>query len=591
MKIVLTAILTTLATLNLLGQQVTQSAISSEKYLLNPVRYLSHLNPNKITTGLLIDKSYYGYEVFQYDGISQVKTATKEEWLSNYYTMKYALIDTSYLPSVDILERVNQLYKSNYVYPIFTVDLDFNRIKEEALNNQDFIEQGDYLVDNHSSVNSYSSHHFVSSSVLYDYIYGDDINFIIPRGFQLSNRDDYELYEIKVDFGNGSGFQTVQMDEIINISYNTESDNVLVRLMIISQNQLDNSFETSYTHFTFFRKGSDLVPLASPGQTLKSGVQTPNITGYYPEGTEQTITICHPCGRYGQCCDDYTIIVGRKICYYILFNPSNTSGKLKRPFVICDGFDPGNTKDYYSSSSDIDPRGMYEILDGQPSPNETNPARPSAELVSKLQTRGYDLVFANFLNGAGDIPDNAEALRGFLNNVINSEYRNENTEELVLVGPSMGGLITRYALSKMEEQNEEHFVKQWISFDSPQKGANVAIGFQWLINYFSKIHTGWIGQLEDAKEQFAKIISMIDLPAARQMVLQHYSQFGEEEDITDYGWFEYGDHMTVGPHPDFNTFYSEIEALNGGKGYPGLPKRYSISNGGKGKRYDEDGAE
>jgi hypothetical protein len=595
-------ILVSFLSINIYCQTETESFLTAEKYLINPVAYLLNLDNSKIETGILIDRALYDATVFQYNGISQVTTSYEREWLESFFTFKYSLSDTSYFPSYNFVKETNKWYNKSHIYPISVLDIDFNRITEAALANDEFIQEVDYLSDYNANASSYSTHRFISASVLNEYIYGDNISFVLPQSLYLSNRQDWELYEVEVDFGNGAGFQPIFFDQPINIQYNSTSENIMVKVKIVSDNLNDNSKDTVYSHFTFFRKGSDIVP--SPDNinqsTLKSAVPNPDIDAYYPVGTPITIRICHPCGRYGTCCEDRIVMSGRKISYYIIFNPSNPSNntKLRRPFIVCDGFDPGDSKDYYSSSSEeVDGRGMYEILNGDPSKNEVDPDRPSANLVSKLQSRGYDLVFVNYLSGAGDIPSNAEVLRGFLNDVVNDEYRDENTEEAILVGPSMGGLITRYALAKMEEEGEEHYVRQWISFDSPHKGANVSLGFQWLIYYFSQIHVGgpsgiWpFNKLASAKEQFADIISMIDLPAAKQMVLQHYSQLGGEEEITDNGWYENGDHMSVGYHPDFQTFYSEIEALNNDKGFPVLPKRYAVSNGGKSKRYDEDGAE
>lgn len=578
--------------LNLFCQIRTGSLLTSEKYFNNPVKYLSKLDKSKISTGILIDKSYYSDNVFQYNGKSQVRTCQKSEWFELYYTFKYALSDTGYFPSVKSIRETNEWYNESKICPIAVLDLEFNRITKEALNNKDFIEESDHLTDNHSSINSYSNHRFISASALSKYIYGDNISFILPRSTYLSNREDWEIFKIEIDFGNGFGYENINLDEAVNIQYNSSCEDILVKLKIIS-NKIDNNVkDTVYSHFTFFRKGSDLIPLPDNinQSNLKSTVPIPDVDEeYYPLGTPETIRYCRLISQNYMYCEDRIVMTGRKISYFIIFNPGNTSNKtkLRRPFIVCDGFDPNDSKNYYTSSNDeVDGRGMYEILNGNPSKNEKDPKRPSANLVSKLQARGYDLVFVNFLDGAGDIPSNAEALRGFLNDIINNKYRDEKTEEAILVGPSMGGLITRYALSKMEEQGEEHYIRQWISFDSPHKGANVSIGFQWLINYFSKIHTGGIGKLEDAKEQFSDIIDMINLPAAKQMVLQHYSQLGEEGQIKDN---EY--HMSVGPHPDFQTFYDSIELLNNGKGYPAIPKRYAISNGGKAKRYNEDGAE
>lgn len=54
----------------------------------------------------------------------------------------------------------------------------------------------------------------------------------------------------------------------------------------------------------------------------------------------------------------------------------------------------------------------------------------------------------------------------------------------MLWGVSMGGLIIRYALTKMEHDGTDHRVERYISFDSPHLGANVPLGFQQMLDTY-----------------------------------------------------------------------------------------------------------
>ena len=66
----------------------------------------------------------------------------------------------------------------------------------------------------------------------------------------------------------------------------------------------------------------------------------------------------------------------------------------------------------------------------------------------------------------------------------------EGDEELVILGPSMGGLIAQYALAYMEQQGLPHETRLYLSFDSPHRGANIPISLQYLINYFAVVGGG-----------------------------------------------------------------------------------------------------
>ena len=72
---------------------------------------------------------------------------------------------------------------------------------------------------------------------------------------------------------------------------------------------------------------------------------------------------------------------------------------------------------------------------------------------------------------------------------INSRLTAPAAEDIAIVGPSMGGQISRYALAYMEERNAnsrnsewDHKVRLWISIDSPHLGANLPMGVQSLID-------------------------------------------------------------------------------------------------------------
>ena len=59
-----------------------------------------------------------------------------------------------------------------------------------------------------------------------------------------------------------------------------------------------------------------------------------------------------------------------------------------------------------------------------------------------------------------------------------------STEKIVVIGPSMGGQIARYALSLQHGSNGlAHNTRLYLSLDSPHNGVNIPIGLQ---RYFGK---------------------------------------------------------------------------------------------------------
>ncbi len=86
------------------------------------------------------------------------------------------------------------------------------------------------------------------------------------------------------------------------------------------------------------------------------------------------------------------------------------------------------------------------------------------------------LAMAPGSSGADRVEDDAAALRRALELV--DAYRGEAMFPLVVVGHSMGGLISRIALAGMEADGVEHGVALYVSYDAPHSGVNVPQGMQ-----------------------------------------------------------------------------------------------------------------
>jgi PGAP1-like protein len=91
----------------------------------------------------------------------------------------------------------------------------------------------------------------------------------------------------------------------------------------------------------------------------------------------------------------------------------------------------------------------------------------------------YDFIFVDFSNGTDYIQRNSLLLQEVIRRVNQVKapigtklYKN------VVVGASMGGLVARHALASMEKQGENHCTHTYVSFDSPQKGANIPLSIQ-----------------------------------------------------------------------------------------------------------------
>jgi len=178
----------------------------------------------------------------------------------------------------------------------------------------------------------------------------------------------------------------------------------------------------------------------------------------------------------------------------------NVDGILDKPIIILDGFDPGDGRDI---------AGLYNSLtfDGD-------------NLADIVRDEGFDIIILNApqyttggkaIDGGADyIQRNAFVLIEMIN-FLNAQK--EGDAELVVLGPSMGGLIARYALAYMEQNSLEAETRLFISLDSPHRGANIPISLQYVINYLAQ-------SLGDP-DALAIVDNVLNSPAAKEMLLDH----------------------------------------------------------------------
>ncbi len=194
---------------------------------------------------------------------------------------------------------------------------------------------------------------------------------------------------------------------------------------------------------------------------------------------------------------------------------------------VCPGADRGR-----------DPRSFLIVVNGfSPTTVDRQPA--TGELESECAnhdgTTNYHLVQTRWSNGADYIQRNGGFIREVIEMII-EKYEITAEDRLAIVGYSMGGLVSRYALQSMETEGVAHNMDLFVSVDSPQQGAYVPIGVQHITNVF--------------KDDGARpMLDILDTPAARQMLIYHYTQGSNAQTWTN-------EHQTL--------FVDELQGVLGG---------------------------
>lgn len=274
---------------------------------------------------------------------------------------------------------------------------------------------------------------------------------------------------------------------------------------------------------------------------------------------------------------------------YELFLDTET-GILDKPIILIDGFDPGDTRTI---------SGLYDLLDFTGSEGNQN-------LGDLVRAEGFDIVVLNFpsyfrlddtantllniddatdvngdlvideidypgstlVNGGADFIERNSMLLVDLINTLNTNKVGD--EDLVIIGPSMGGLISRFALNYMENNAQDHETRLWISFDSPHLGANVPLAFQHQFNFLGF----GLGDGLNVEALQPVVNGLLKSPAARQLLVDHFeSHLLAGSDVN----FD-PTKLLPEPHPYKLVFDANINALTP-TGYPQNTRNVSIING------------
>jgi pimeloyl-ACP methyl ester carboxylesterase len=281
---------------------------------------------------------------------------------------------------------------------------------------------------------------------------------------------------------------------------------------------------------------------------------------------------------------DETVATNTYADYHIYYHTKSATDMdcervLRKPIIFIDGFDAQNERPY----SDI---YKYELINIQ---------NPSQNLGEELRKLGYDLVILNFpmlgqkinkselldtdlliplavnngtvtpINGRDGGTDyierNAFALVKLIQD-LNGLLPVGSTEQLRIVGPSMGGQIARYALAYMEHQqvlgtpNMNHNTRLYISFDSPHDGANIPISVSQTLDHFGNFY----GQQVAATFYNQKIRSK----ATRQLLIEQLDGLN-------------------GTATFYSTYYNALRnnGIVANKGWPVNCRKVGIASGSK----------
>lgn len=501
------------------------------------------LNNNQILTGRLYDRVPEGLSALKYRGqyVDTLNTLNHVDYKQLVWQHCLSKITEQATPEQQYqqYDSLNWHYINKGSIPLNVLGYAYDLIREDALDNGMLTINADSQLIHSSSDSPFEQFSVFASSLWYHTITENNhtVSFILPPELFVSN---ISTAIQSIEFKNAnSDFFTIQKGIPFSVFFeDTGFKTCTVRLTYQSGAVVESGFS-----FYLTKKVEILQP-----DMQNTAIAT--IPFYQVCKTEPNYN------PYG---------VAR---YYIKF--ANPDKRLRRPFIFVEGID-FDYRDYLNNPNNpnFPPASRYgefgwdvfvsgghykqsfpDHSTGEPFSLGLNELAGQDGLIQRLLKEGYDIVLVDFARGADYVQKNGYALVKVIQELNNLKI---TKEENVVVGASMGGLTTRYALAYMEKNNLKHCTRLWCSFDSPHLGANIPVGLQYSLLFFA-----------NSDNKARENIRRLNLPAAKQMLIRHISRsFDGTKEIETYA----------------SCFRENlIDALTG-IGWPKQLRKIALSNG------------
>lgn len=481
---------------------------------------------NKTQTNILYDRVF---------SISNATNLKSEEISTNYFLQVYHEMQRSdFQNRLPVLEKIREQANLGFAQkqiPLSILISDFETIKTSEIESKNIFLNGNNQMEIKTGTPTpFEKHSINLIGALLQKSKSNQVEFILKDNliFNTTNRS---ISSISVNYNDSKSWKNINQNQAFKINFTNNGSQIIRFKLTLSTGEIVSQ------SITF---DVDCPTLANKNSQIQ---QSPNVI--------TTISATIPYQGYAETQG----FLGQG--EYEIF-PDTVDGILDKPIFLLDGFDPGDTRNSTA---------IYSLL---------NYGTGGQNLGDIVRAQGFDIIVLNFptytrpntttvIDGGVDyIQRNAMILVELINQI---NAQKVGTEKNVIIGPSMGGLISRYALRYMETNSMNPDTRLYISFDSPHLGANVPIGFQHLFNYMA------YGPLGDVTVQ-AIVNGMLKSPAAKEMLIDHFEGHLQSGSVTEFNTAT----TTLLPTgaPNFRTaFQNELNAY----GFPTTTRNISIANG------------
>lgn len=485
-----------------------------------------HINRQKVPTGLLIDYAVEDADLSMFSGgenLNDDNICTPADFVYILETVKSAALDINHDPTRQFISEISSRAGKKSGQILISVALfNYAQIKANALKDKLIQYRGGQVYCNNSE--AYQLRTMFAGCCLNSSTVSEEVTLRLPTDYILTN---LKIKDVAIDCGHG-------YSSIFNRTVKAKLSKGVNNIKICATTS-DGRKYYSHTTISFVPENNGLTRTSIPDRRFDK-IQITG-SGYNGVVTSADVTI--------------------------MYNHNNYTQKLKKPFVFVEGFDPRvfmSGPNMGSMSYDF----IYE------------------KFRKFLNDNNYDFIYVDWVKSEEYIQANAQTLISVIKE-INSRMQSDS-EPIVLLGHSMGGLIARYALKTMDNNNQTHNVGAYISYDAPHLGAHIPVGLLYGYNGIKEFFkekkildkiSNWF--FDDFKSYIRLGDAMAYSTAAQQMLVNYVDPAGNLNNQEHYIWQKELNELGF-PKGDKGKEFKMLAVANGNYDKPKVPETYLSVN-------------
>ncbi len=445
-------------------------------------------------------------------------------WRALYasFLTAYVGLDMPSFPALDAVNTtISNLETNQNAIPIALLHANYNDLRPDAIGAGLMSISNEQLFDVAGRTQSpYRNQTLFAAAPALSYSDNEVTRFVFDNSLVFKNTG--SLNSIEVDFADGLGYRTVTLGSVFNISWATVGDyRIKVRVTPAVGSVVESWFD-----FTV-NKASNIGSRYDANNRFLLADPT-----FLPSAN-------HSGGRIN-----------------VILSVNNTSGRIRKPLIVAEGFD----------ANSIAPKlvGNYNINDFI----ESLPLNFNDNLDD---IASYDLIFIDYNNGADDIRRNAALLQAVVRRVNIEKALGGSTEQNVIMGLSMGGLVARFGLAQMVRNGENTQTRLLITHDSPHRGANVPLAFQFIARQITNLGSFGVGipgsrfviniHPTDLIDRPRQLRNLLNAPASSQLLINRATGAQTSSVVSNTFLADGGEYRTM--VDNLNAPYEIIATSNG----------------------------